>query len=72
MPSAFRKTKIAVASVVISVAFLGGITRAIYGAEFAQHFLSAKFVGETIVTAIALAWWQLVVYGLVATFKALP
>jgi Domain of unknown function (DUF4184) len=71
--SAFPKKKeIAIACLVVGVSFIGGIVRAMNGTGGTQHFLSAKFVGETIVTAIALAWWQLVVYGLVATFKVLP
>jgi hypothetical protein len=51
------------------VALMGGIARAVMGTGSTEHFSSAKFVGEVIVTAIALAWWQLAVYGVIVTSK---
>jgi hypothetical protein len=66
-----RARRIPVVLVVVSVAFVGGIARAVTGAGVTQHFPSAKFVAEVIVTTIALAWWQLVVYGMLVTFGVL-
>lgn len=62
-----QKERIAVVFVMASVAVIGGITRAVIGAGITCYLPSAKFVGEVIVTAIALAWWQLVVYGVMVT-----
>lgn len=63
-----QRERIAVVSVIASLALIGGIARAAIGSGITEHFLSAKFVGEVIVTVIALAWWQLVVYGMLVTF----
>ena len=62
--------RVVVVSTIASIAVIGAITSAMMGAGITEHSSSAKFVGEAIVTAIALAWWQLVVYGMVVTFNA--
>jgi hypothetical protein len=64
-----RKERIAVVLVMAGVALMGGIARAVMGTGSTEHFSSAKFVGEVIVTAIALAWWQVAVYGAIVTSK---
>jgi hypothetical protein len=66
-----QKERIGVVFVMASVATVGGIARAVVGTGITEHFSSARFVGEVIVTAIALAWWELVIYGVVVTFKDL-
>jgi Domain of unknown function (DUF4184) len=66
-----QKERIAVVLVMASGAVIGGIARAVFGAGIPEHFPTAKFIGEVIVTAIALAWWQLLVYGVIATVKVL-
>jgi uncharacterized protein DUF4184 len=65
------REKIAVVSVIASVGLIGGMARAIVGVGITEHFPSAKFVGEVIVTAIAFVWWQLVVYGMIVTIQIL-
>jgi len=67
-----QKQRIALVFVIASIAMIGGLMRAVIGAGITEHFPSAKFVGEAIVTAVALAWWQFVVYGLVVTVLASP
>jgi len=66
-----QRERIAVMSVMASVAVIGGIARAAIGGGITEHFPSAKFAGEVIVTTIALAWWQLVIYGVIVTLKVL-
>lgn len=65
-----EKERITVVSVMASVALIGGVARAIVGVGITEHFPSAKFAGEMMVTGIALAWWQLVVYGVIVTCRA--
>jgi membrane-bound metal-dependent hydrolase YbcI (DUF457 family) len=54
----------AIIAVVVTVALAGAVLRGVMGAGASSGGLaSKKFIGEVIVTAIALAWWQLVAYG---------
>ena len=57
--------KRAVVALVAAVAILGGLLRAVMGAgAFSGAYSFRKFASQTAVTAIALAWWQLVAYGI--------
>lgn len=58
-----RKGKII--ATVTTVALLGAIARALAGIGTpTNHLILRRFVGQAVVTAIALVWWQLVAYGL--------
>jgi hypothetical protein len=51
------------------VALMGVILRVIIGSKASSaHFTFNKLVVQSVVTAIALLWWQLVAYGLVVRF----
>jgi hypothetical protein len=59
------KSWLAILAVVILVACAGGLIRATAGRGFSTSATTPKrFIGELVVTAIALAWWQLVAYGI--------
>ena len=65
-PSTSRK--IAITAVVTTLALAGGLIRAFAGIGIPTRRLGFnRFVGEVVVTAIALVWWQLVAYGLFST-----
>jgi hypothetical protein len=54
----------AIVAVIAAMAFVGGIMRAIAGIGASTgHLAFKRFIGQAIVTAIALLWWQLVAYG---------
>lgn len=56
--------KIVLVTVVSVVAALGAIIRGIAGVGIPNsHAAQKRFLGELVVTAIALVWWQLVLYG---------
>jgi hypothetical protein len=62
--------KITVGAIIVAVALAGAIIRAVAGMGIPHSDPAEKrFVGLLIVTAIALVWWQLVAYGLFATWK---
>lgn len=61
-PPSPRERFVIVAAIVL-VALGGAIIRVIIGTGFPVTFHNKKTIGEAIVTAIALVWWQLVVYG---------
>lgn len=62
-PAPSRRPTIAVA--IVALAFAGAISRAIWGTGLSSNdFLFKKFCAQLLVTAIALVWWQLVLYGL--------
>jgi hypothetical protein len=59
--------KIAIVAVLTILAFVGAIALAV--AEFGiptSHALFKQFVGQAVVTVIALGWWLLVAYGLLS------
>jgi Domain of unknown function (DUF4184) len=59
--------KAAVVAVMASVALVGAIVRALVGIGMPTgHFAFNHFVAQAVVTALALVWWQLLAYGLVA------
>ena len=60
-PSPHERLKIVAA--IAMVALCGAIIRIIMGTGLPLTFQNKKMIGEAIVTAIALVWWQLVVYG---------
>jgi hypothetical protein len=53
----------AIVAIMTSVALVGTILRAAVGTSLPVIF--KKIIGEAIVTAIALVWWQLVAYGFI-------
>jgi hypothetical protein len=59
--------KIAIVAALTTLACVGAVALAV--AEFGiptSHALVKQFVGQAVVTVIALAWWLLVVYGLLS------
>jgi hypothetical protein len=61
--------KALVVAVVTIVALVGVILRVVLGGEASTgHFTFNKLVVQSVVTAMALVWWQLVAYGLVVRF----
>ena len=62
------KWKSVVIAGVMTVAFVGAVLRAVAGIHGPTgHFSFNQFVAQAVVTAMALVWWQLVLYGFVAT-----
>jgi len=58
------RRRAAVIAVVVTVALVGAIARALVGIGMTNgRFALNKFVVQSVVTAIALVWWQLVAYG---------
>jgi hypothetical protein len=53
----------------IALAVLGGVARALWGIGIPTDHTWRKFTGEVVVTGMALAWWQLVGYGILS-FKS--
>ena len=51
----------------IALALLGGIARALWGIGIPTDHTWRRFTGEVVVTCMALAWWQLVGYGILAS-----
>lgn len=65
--------KIAIGAVVIFVALVGAIIRALVGIGVPSDNISGKrFVGLLVVTAVALLWWQLVAYGVFSSRNTAP
>jgi Domain of unknown function (DUF4184) len=57
--------KIVFVTIVSVIASLGAIIRGIAGIGIPDNHVSQKrFLGEVVVTAIALVWWQVVLYGI--------
>jgi hypothetical protein len=57
--------RLAIVAVVTLVACAGGLIRATLGGGLSTSAKTPKrFIGELVVTSIALAWWQLVAYGI--------
>jgi hypothetical protein len=66
--SARRKTLTWVA--LSTVALLGALGRAFSATGIPMHFDSAKlFLGNAVVTGIALLWWELVLYGVLSSLR---
>lgn len=64
---ASRRTILAVG---IALAVTGGIARALWGVGIPDdHATFRRFVGEVAVTCMALAWWQLVGFGILSSRK---
>jgi len=57
------RQRLAIVAIMASVALFGTILRVAVGTSLPVTF--KKIVGEAIVTAIALVWWQLVAYGFI-------
>jgi hypothetical protein len=69
--SSMRKMMVGV--VVVTVAFVGAGIRAVAGIGVPiDHVAEKRFLGQLVVTAIALAWWQLVAYGVFSSRNSLP
>src|SRR5215467_11113206 len=51
----------------IALAVLGGVARALWGIGIPTDHTWRHFTGEVVVTSMALAWWQLVGYGILAS-----
>jgi hypothetical protein len=67
------RQRFVIVAVIMSVALVGVIIRVVMGPGFRAVALhNKKTIGEAIVTAIALVWWQLVLYGLIKrrTYRA--
>jgi hypothetical protein len=63
--SASPRRKVAVAAIVTTIAMVGAGIRVVAGIGIPNGHPSKKqLVGLLVVTAIALAWWQLVAYGI--------
>ena len=55
----------------IALAVSGGIARALWGVGIPDdHVTFRRFIGEMVVTCMALAWWQLVGFGILSSTKA--
>ena len=49
---------------VTAIAFVGALIRGVVGVGVPHdHLTEKRFLGEIVVTAVALVWWQLVAYG---------
>jgi Domain of unknown function (DUF4184) len=60
--------KIGTVGCVVTSAFVGGIVRAVAAVGIPSgHPADKRFVGLLVVTVIALVWWQLVIYGFLAS-----
>jgi len=58
--------KLSIIMIFLTIAVLGSGLRVLHGVRFPISLTNAaKFIGEAVVTFIALIWWQLVVYGLI-------
>lgn len=57
--------RLAIVTAIVMVALGGTIIRVIMGTGFPVTFQNKKMIGEAIVTAIALVWWDLVAYGFI-------
>jgi len=57
--------RLAIVATMVLVALGGAIIRVVMGTGFPVTFHNKKTIGEAIVTAIALVWWQLVAYGFI-------
>jgi membrane-bound metal-dependent hydrolase YbcI (DUF457 family) len=63
-----RRTILAVG---IALALTGGIARALWGVGIPDnHATFRQFTGEVVVTCMALAWWQLVGFGVLSSRRA--
>jgi Domain of unknown function (DUF4184) len=51
----------------ITLAVSGGIARALWGIGIPTDHTWRRFTGEVVVTCMALAWWQLVGYGILSS-----
>jgi len=52
----------------LGLAIVGGFVRALWGIGIpTNHATFRQFMGEVVVTCMALAWWQLVGYGLLSS-----
>jgi hypothetical protein len=66
------KQKVTTILVIVGLSFWGGIVRALWGNGIPSASVAFKrFVGQTVVTVIALAWWQIVVYGMLVANTAM-
>ena len=65
VPASVSSTeKIAITAVLMSVALLGAIIRAVGANGIPTGWLAQKqFISDVVVTTVALLWWQLVAYG---------
>lgn len=62
--------RVLVISTGVGVAVLGAVVRSLVGAGVPEsHLVLKKFIGEFVVTVIALAWWELVLYGIFLSKK---
>jgi hypothetical protein len=62
--------KVATVGCVVTVALVGGIIRAAVAVGIpSDHSAEKRFVVLLVVTAIALVWWQLVIYGFFTSRK---
>jgi Domain of unknown function (DUF4184) len=62
-----RKRRVAIVAAITVIAFAAAMVRALVGTEFLTVPLAdSMFAGEAVTTFVALLWWQLVVYGLLA------
>jgi hypothetical protein len=62
--------KLSIIALIATIALLGAAIRAVAGAGPPFHHGAVEgFAGEAVCTFIALAWWQLVAYGLFSTLR---
>jgi len=67
-PILSRASRYATLAAGIGVALGGGFIRALWGIGLpSDQFAFRRFTAEVVVTCMALAWWQLVGYGLVSS-----
>jgi hypothetical protein len=59
------RQRFVIVAAIMSVALVGVIIRVVMGPGFPVAVHNKKTIGEVIVTAIALVWWQLVAYGFI-------
>jgi hypothetical protein len=73
-PSDFRPLtspeKVTRVALIVVIAFLGAVARAVAGVGVpVGATIFRTFVGEAVVTFVALMWWELVVYGIFSSMR---
>jgi hypothetical protein len=63
---ASRRERLLVLALIPALALCGALLRALIGVrKFTSPAVAEQFLGEFVITLIALVWWQLVIYGFV-------
>jgi hypothetical protein len=63
-------TRTAIVLLVLFVAAVGAIVRAMWGTAGLSHAVSfRRFASESVITAVVLIWWQCVLYGIIQSVR---